>query len=137
MKECGFCGTELPADAQFCTTCGNKFDLSSTDETYLVGAPEWGEVRIAKMDPQSGPGLLQQLQEVWASLEKVGQLGLFMGQASKPLSPHSVLYCPINSYVNLLKAFSGKESQIEFKYTPIEPAKIDAAIEAFYKTGRQ
>lgn len=131
MKECGFCGTELPNDAQFCSSCGNEFDLGSGDMQYLIGPPPWGAVQITRLNPDKASHLLHRVREVWGSLEKVGQLGLFLGQASRVLSPDSVLYCPVNSYLNLIKAFAGEESQIAFTFTPVAPDELDEIIELF------
>lgn len=133
MKECGFCGTELPDDARFCSGCGNEFDLESGDEPYLIGPPPWGAVRISKLDPGAAADLLKQVRDVWGSLEKVGQLGLFKDQASQSLSPDAVLYCPINSYVNLLKAFVDKESRIAFTFTPVTSDELDEVIKSSRK----
>lgn len=131
MKECGFCGTELPDNARFCSRCGNEFDLETGGAPYLIGPPPWGAVRISKLDPDAAPDLLNHARDVWRSLEKVGQLGLFMGQASRPLSSNSVLYCPINSYANLLKAFADKEPKIVFTFTPVTSDELDEIIKSY------
>lgn len=132
MKECGLCGTELPDNAQFCSTCGNHFDPDFSDRPLIIEAPLWGRVQFTISCCGATDGLLQEVRSVWNSLEKEGQLRLFQEQAKRPLSVRSVLYCPMYSFADLVKAFKGRWSEISFTFTPIASDDLDKVIESFY-----
>ena len=131
MKECGLCGTKLPDDARFCSTCGNHFDPDFFDRPLVIEAPLWGSVRISPSSCGATNDLLQEVRNVWNSLEQKGQLRLFQGQAAQPLSTESVLYCPMYSFADLAKAFKGRWTEISFTFTPISPDDLDKVIELF------
>ena len=133
MKECGFCGTEVPDSARYCSSCGNEFELESPDAPWLIAPPQWGAIRIHVAKPELAQGLLEEVKTVWHLLEQSGQLRLFQGQASNLHSGESiVLYAPIYSFTDLEKAFSHKNALITFTFSPITTDEFHEARESFF-----
>lgn len=133
MKECELCGTELPDEARFCSTCGNHFNLDRASRPIVIEAPLWGSVRIVLSSSGTTGNLLDEARNVWNSLEQEGQLRLFRGQAAKAFSTESVLYCPIYSFADLVRAFKGRWSEISFTFTPISSDELDRIIGSLEK----
>lgn len=132
MKECEFCGTEMPDNARYCSSCGNEFTLESPDAPWLIAPPQWGAITICIANPEMAKGLLEEVKTVWHLLEQSGQLRLFQGQTINlhPERPEA-LYAPMYSFKDLEKAFSHKEALITFKFSPITADELQKARESF------
>lgn len=134
MKQCGFCGTEVPDSARYCSSCGNEFELESPDAPWLIAPPQWGTITICIASPEMAQGLLEEVKTVWNLLEQSGQLRLFQGQTSNLNSDWpTVLYAPIYSFTDLKKAFSHKAALIKFTFSPITADEFHEARESFFK----
>ena len=133
MKECGFCGTDVPDNARYCSSCGSEFELESPDAPWLIAPPQWGTITIFIANPEMAQGLLEEVKTVWHLLEQSGQLRLFQGQAYNLHSEGlTVLYAPIYSFTDLKKAFSNKDTLIKFTFSPITSGELHEAREAFF-----
>lgn len=132
MKECEFCGTEMPDNARYCSSCGNEFAHESPGAPWLIAPPQWGAITICIANPEMAESLLEEVRTVWHLLEQSGQLRLFQGQTINLHSEGStVLYAPIYSFKDLKRAFSHKDALITFTFSPITSDELQKARASF------